>query len=149
MRRLLVLVPVLLTAACGSAAVAPLPFDPAVAAPTASAPSVVASTSVPATRTTAPPRRAPPTGTSACLGAVVYTLTAKTVLALVRSLCVATGAILRVEDTGPGTVSAEPTASVALVYEAGIVECRFLVTGTVTVSIERDGEVFDIAVVVK
>ena len=80
---------------------------------------------------------------------MVYTLPADTELALVKSICVATGAILRVEGTGPGTVSAEPQASVSQFYEAGIVECRFLAAGTVTITIERDGEFFEIAVVVK
>jgi hypothetical protein len=90
-----------------------------------------------------------PTATPACLGAVVYTLTADTELALVRSICLAVGGVLRVEGTGPGTVSADPQDAVSQSYEAGVVECRFLRQGTVTVSIVRDEQTYAIPVVVR
>jgi len=143
---LIMLAPVV---ACGSEPVSPLPFD----APTSSAPSATPEKS-PTPRASAArgsDRRSTsaPTQPSACLGAVVYTLEAGEELALVKSLCLAVGAILRIEGTGPGTVSADPQDRVSQTYEAGIVECRFLSPGTVTISIERDQQIFPIHVVVR
>jgi len=143
---LIMLAPVV---ACGSEPVSPLPFD----APTSSAPSATPEKS-PTPRASAArgsDRRSTsaPTQPSACLGAVVYTLAADEELALVRSLCLGVGAILRIEGTGPGTVSADPQDEVSQNYEAGVVECRFLSPGTVIISIERAEQIFRIHVVVR
>jgi hypothetical protein len=80
---------------------------------------------------------------------VVHTLTADEELAFVTSICLAVGGILRVEGTGPETVSADPPDGASVFYEAGVVECRFLRPGTVTVSIERNGQTYAIPVVVR
>jgi len=153
---LTVLAPV---AACNAEPVSPLPAEgprtstpiPAptpLVSPSASATTLVTSRrAIPRHPPTAPSPAAP--STPACLGAVVHTLTADTELALVPSLCFAVGGVLRVEGTGPGTVSADPQEKVSQFYEAGVVECRFLSPGTVTVSIERDGQTHTIPVVVR
>jgi hypothetical protein len=79
----------------------------------------------------------------------VHTLTADTELALVSSICLAVGGVLRVEGTGPGTVSADPPDAASCQYEAGVEWCRFLSTETVNVSIVRDEQTYVIPVVVK
>lgn len=137
-------------AACGSGPVSPLPFD----APSPPGPSAIPdmSPSPQVSSQRATDRPSPPATSrqpSACLGAVVYTLAADEELALVRSLCLAVGAILRVEGTGPGTVSAAPRDKVSCWYEAGVVECRFLSPGSVTISIEHNEQTFPIQVVVR
>ncbi len=141
-------------AACGSEPVSPLPAE----AQSRSTPSLAPSPTTPATRAPSPrpPRVRPtvapsptPTPSSACLGAVVHTIAAETDLPFVTSICIAVGGVLRVEGTGPDTVSADPPDSVDLSYEAGIVNCRFLSPGSVTVSIVRDEQTYAIPVVVR
>jgi hypothetical protein len=140
-------------AACGAEPVSPLPIEQLGSSAPATSPAPTPTTHVPRPRVTAPS----PSGSAspdvirspACLGAVVYTLVAETELALVRSICLAVGGILRVEGTGPGTVSADPADKVSQFYEAGIVEVRFLSPGTITVSIDRDEQTYTIAVVVR
>jgi hypothetical protein len=71
-------------------------------------------------------------------------------LALVPSLCVGVGAVLRIENIGPGEVTTDAAAGqVDQNYEAGIVEIRFLRTGTVVVTIPQGGQPHDVSVVVR
>jgi hypothetical protein len=147
---LTVLAPV---AACGAEPVSPLPIEPLGTSAPATSPATSPTPYVPSPSATV----RGPTGAAspdvfrspACLGSVVYTLVAESELALVKSICLAVGGILRVEGTGPGTVSADPADKVSQFYEAGIVEVRFLSPGTITVTIDRDQQTFTIAVVVK
>jgi len=60
----------------------------------------------------------------------------------------AAGGVLRVHNVGPDEVSAEPPDKVSTVYEAGVVDCRMLRPGSVTVTITRTGSTATIEVVV-
>ncbi|MDG4809160.1 hypothetical protein O7634_20620 [Micromonospora sp. WMMD1120] len=162
--------------ACGADAVAPLPAQPGAPTPSASpspsptppTPSVTPDTSRPPTRpppaaglpappaptrtrgTPPRPTPAPSTPTSSCLGAVRYDLpVADTELELLRSLCVATGAVLRIQGIGPGLVTVDRPELVAQHYEAGVVDVRFLRPGTVDVMIPKDERTYTITVVVR
>ncbi|MCZ7375502.1 hypothetical protein [Micromonospora sp. WMMC250] len=161
-------------AACGSDAVSPLPVQPpgpsastsAVASPPT--PSVTPGTSRSATRPPpaaeapmppapsrtrgTPPRPipSPTTPTSSCLGAVRYDLpVADTELELLRSLCFATGAVLRIQGIGPGLVTVDRPELVSQHYEAGVVDIRFVRPGTVAVTIPKDDRAHTITVVVR
>ncbi|MGW2621572.1 hypothetical protein [Micromonospora taraxaci] len=163
-------------AACGSDAVSPLPVQPPVPSPSTSAvavapaptPSVTPGASrsptrpppaaeppVPPapirTRGTPPrPTPSPTTPTSSCLGAVRYDLpVADTELELLRSLCFATGAVLRIQGIGPGLVTVDRPELVSQHYEAGVVDIRFVRPGTVAVTIPKDDRAHTITVVVR
>jgi hypothetical protein len=102
------------------------------------------------TRTTppAPPPTTEPT--SSCQGAVVHTIdVANDELALVPSLCVATGAVLRIENIGPGEVTTDNPDLVEQRYEAGIVQIRLVRPGTVVVTIPQNGTPHEVTVVVR
>jgi hypothetical protein len=99
----------------------------------------------PPTKTTNPTRT-----TSSCEGAVVHTIdVAKDELALVPSFCLATGAVLRIVNIGPGEVTTDAPDRVDQRYEAGVVEIRFVRTGTVVVTIPQQGQPHDVTVVVR
>ncbi|MEW2332714.1 hypothetical protein AB0880_33585 [Micromonospora chersina] len=149
--------------ACADRSVSPLPVRPptpatstvgAAASPTSAAPGT--STATPPRRSPAPPRSrtarpTPSTSTapSACLGAVRYDLVlAETELALLKSLCFATGGVLRIRGIGPGLVTVDRADLVSRDYEAGVVDIRFVRTGTVVVTIPQDGRTYPITVVV-
>ncbi|GIG91481.1 hypothetical protein [Plantactinospora endophytica] len=153
------LIVALLVAGCGSAPVAPLPaqwptptpIGSATASPTSTAgPSRPAATSTPAAATTAPrtprrtrtpaPSRATPTVelSPACLPAVIYTVDGSDSAAMPKALCLTVAAILRIQNVGPGTVTATPADRVAQHYEGGVVDCRMLRPGTVEVRIEGE-----------
>ncbi|MGK5739689.1 hypothetical protein [Micromonospora sp. URMC 103] len=161
--------------ACGETPVSPLPVRPPgptlaaspAAGPTSTAPPVPtprpATSAAPAPTSGRPPpapvptrrpaSRTPsvsPTGRpSACLGAVRYDLVlAETELALVRSLCFSPGGVLRIVGIGPGEVTVDREDLTSRSYEAGVVDVRFLRSGTVGVTIPRDGRAYTIAVVV-
>ena len=108
-------------AACGADAVSPLPVQPP--GPTRSTPTPSATPESPSrppppptsgrpaaappapTRTRGTPRTTPPPtdATPACQGAVRYDLPlADTEIELLKSLCFATGAVLRIQGIGPG-----------------------------------------------
>ncbi|GIE97657.1 hypothetical protein Ari01nite_51220 [Paractinoplanes rishiriensis] len=147
--------------------VAPLPTEApsSVAAPAPSAPTSAPVSSAPTTsttvtrrpvessrpthtRTTPPPPTTEPT--SACQGAVVHVIdVANDELALVPALCVATGAVLRIEHIGPGEVTNDSPDLVEQRYEAGIVQIRMIRPGTVVVTIVQNGTPHDITVVVR
>ncbi|MFI2648232.1 hypothetical protein [Micromonospora fulviviridis] len=149
--------------------VSPLPVRPpapaastvgAAAPPTPTAPAQEPSTVPPPGRRPAPPpptrsrtaRPAAPASTaqpSACLGAVRYDLVlAETELALLKSLCLAAGGVLRIQGIGPGLVTVDREDLVSRSYEAGVVDIRFVRTGTVMVTIPQDGRTYPITVVV-
>jgi hypothetical protein len=95
--------------------------------------------------TTSPTPPSPP-----CEGAVVHTIDLTTdELALVPSLCVGVGSVLRIENIGPGEVTNDSPDLVDPNYEAGIQEIRFLRAGTVVVTIPQEGNSYDITVVVR
>ncbi|WP_327031815.1 hypothetical protein [Micromonospora ureilytica] len=170
-----VLSTVLGVAACGADAVSPLPVQPP--GPTRSTPTVPAASSISAipTPTWSPPRppptstrpvaappaptrprgtprtTPPPTdATPACQGAVRYNLPlAETEIELLKSLCFATGAVLRIQGIGPGLVTVDHPALVSQQYEAGVVDIRFVRPGTVAVTIPKEGREHTITVVVR
>ncbi|MCG5448254.1 MULTISPECIES: hypothetical protein [Micromonospora] len=162
-------------AACGADAVSPLPVQPAgptLSTPTLSPPSPSAVLPIPAptgspsrpppasarpappapTRTLGTPRTTPPPtdATPACQGAVRYDLPlAETEIELLKSLCFATGAVLRIQGIGPGLVTVDRPELVSQQYEAGVVDIRFVRAGTVAVTIPKDGREHTITVVVR
>ncbi|MEV4763156.1 hypothetical protein AB0J89_11020 [Micromonospora chokoriensis] len=165
---------VVAVAACGSDAVSPLPVQPPGPSPSTAAvaspptPSVTPGASrsptrpppaaeppmPPApirTRGTPPrPTPSPTTPTSSCLGAVRYDLpVADTELELLRSLCFATGAVLRIQGIGPGLVTVDRPELVSQHYEAGVVDIRFVRPGTVAVTIPKDDRAHTVTVVVR
>ncbi|MGC4834456.1 hypothetical protein ACLQ3D_08155 [Micromonospora vinacea] len=162
-------------AACGADAVSPLPVQPAgptLSTPALSPPSPSAILPIPApagspsrpppasarpappapTRTRGTPRTTPPPtdATPACQGAVRYDLPlAETEIELLKSLCFATGAVLRIQGIGPGLVTVDRPELVSQQYEAGVVDIRFVRAGTVAVTIPKDGREHTITVVVR
>lgn len=131
------------------AGVSPRALPPTSARPSPPAPSrssrrPAVTTSPGRTPTTTPPQ------SSSCQGAVVHTIDLTTdELALVRALCVAVGAVLRIENIGPGEVTTDSPDLVDPNYAAGVVEIRFVRPGTVVVTIPQNGTPHDITVVVR
>ena len=147
---------VMASSACGGGRVSPLDADP----PRTSIPVSLPASTPSATPTTPPPRINPPrrttrtrtptpTGPTACTDAEIYTLPADADLAAVPSLCLGVGSVLRIEGAEADSVSVDLPENVAFSYEPEVVEVRFLYPGTVVVSIDRDGQSFPIAVVVR
>ncbi|MEH0936591.1 hypothetical protein [Micromonospora psammae] len=157
--------------ACGDDAVSPLPVQPAgpsrstptpgassttaAASPSRVPPSTgrpVAAPPAPTRTRDTPPRPAPSPSppTSACQGAVRYDLPlAETELELLKSLCFATGAVLRIQGIGPGLVTVDRPELVSQHYEAGVVDIRFVRPGTVAVTIPQEDRTHTITVVVR
>lgn len=174
-RVLVVLATTVGVAACGADAVSPLPVQPP--GPTLSTPTPTTIATIPApgtpsaspsrppptsarpaapppapTRTRGTPRPTPPPtdATPACQGAVRYDLPlAETEMELLKSLCFATGAVLRIQGIGPGLVTVDRPDLVSQHYEAGVVDIRFVRPGTVAVTIPKDGREHTITVVVR
>lgn len=73
----------------------------------------------------------------ACMGAVIYRVDADAGSSK-RSVCIAVGGVVRVENLGPGNLSVSPSSLVSCWYEAAVTECRLIRTGTVT--FETSGE---------
>ncbi|MEE6308900.1 hypothetical protein V1634_18875 [Plantactinospora veratri] len=151
-----VLLAPVLAAGCGSAPVAPLPGQWPTPTPSGTAtaspisevssppsgaplPSATPAVSAPAgtpRRTRTPPRTSPTVDLSpACLPAVIYTVDGSDPAAMPEALCLTVAAILRIQNVGPGTVTATPPEQVAQHWEGGVVDCRMLRPGTVTVEI--------------
>jgi hypothetical protein len=140
----------------GPAASGPASGGPAGSGPASSAPPSAAPTSRRPGRPAATPRATPTSNrpttapASSCRGAIVYTIDTTTdELALVPSLCVGVGAVLRIENIGPGEVTTDSPTLVDPNYEAGVVEIRFLRAGTVVVTIPHEGSSYDVTVVVR
>jgi hypothetical protein len=129
----------------GSPATLPAPSSPGAPPTTAPSHRRTASSPRPSRTSTQPPPASP-----ACQGAVVRTidLTADE-LALIRAFCLAVGAVLRIENIGPGEVTIDAPNLVDQNYEAGVVEVRFVRTGTVVVTIPQNGRSYDVTVVVR
>ncbi|MFC8620037.1 hypothetical protein ACFT9M_26990 [Micromonospora purpureochromogenes] len=153
-------------AACGTDPVSPLPVQPPGSSsptptPTLSAPptppTVAPTTSraVPApprpTRSRGTPRPTPsPTGLpTTCQGAVRYDLPLAETELKPKSLCFATGAVLRIQGIGPGLVTVDRPDLVSEHYEAGVVDIRFVRPGTVAVMIPQEDRTHTITVVVR
>ncbi|WP_433318324.1 hypothetical protein [Micromonospora chersina] len=153
--------------ACADRPVSPLPVRPPTPAASTLGAAAPPITAVPGTSTGTRPSRGPvpsppprsrpvrpPASAStplpsACLGAVRYDLVlAETELALLKSLCFATGGVLRIRGIGPGLVTVDRADLVSRSYEAGVVDIRFVRTGTVVVTIPQDGRTYPITVVV-
>ncbi|MEV2240891.1 hypothetical protein [Micromonospora sp. NPDC049891] len=125
---------------------------PVVAAPTVG--TVPNTRPTPALRSPTPGRstRTPtPTATMSetCLGAVRYELPLSDPGPLPTSLCFATGGVLRLTGIGPGEVTVDREDLVDSQYEAGVVDLRFVRTGTVDVFIPREAGTHVITVVVR
>ncbi|MEU7932631.1 hypothetical protein [Micromonospora echinofusca] len=89
-----------------------------------------------------------PPGT--CFGAVRHDVVlAETELALLTSLCFATGGVLRLIGIGPGEVGVDREDLVSRSYEAGVVDVRFVRPGTVAVLIPQGGTTHTVTVVVR
>ncbi|SCL29903.1 hypothetical protein [Micromonospora inyonensis] len=123
----------------------PPPGTPVVV-PTSRRPAPVTSTSV----RTPPATRSPSGLPGSCHGAVRYDLVlAETELALLTSLCFATGGVLRIIGIGPGEVTVDREDLVSRSYEGGVVDVRFVRPGTVVVRIPQDGTTYPVTVVVR
>jgi hypothetical protein len=77
----------------------------------------------------------PPGPSTACTGARTYTVDASEGGPSWPAMCVKVGAVLRVENLGPDGFSVSPVDKVSCWYEAGVRECRFVRSGTVTFTI--------------
>ena len=149
-----------LAACAGEAVVAPLPIEPAqTTTPATTGPAVPASPAATAGPSSRPPRTRPrtpapppspePTRESSCYGPIRYDLKiAETEFGLLKSLCFAAGARLRLQGIGPGLVTVDPESLVSQSYEAGVVDILFLRPGTVEVTIPHDDRTDTITVVV-
>jgi hypothetical protein len=82
------------------------------------------------------------------MGAVVFTVDASETGPPWPAFCAAIGALLRLENQGPEGVTASPPEKVACIYEAAVRECRFLETGTVRFTIERETDTRMLTVIV-
>jgi len=156
----LALIAVLPAAACGSKPVSPMPVEAGTATPSQAVSPPVAESTPPAN---APPQgpnppavQRPKTSTprqtdpSSCKGAIQQTIDVRnTELALLPSMCFATGAVLRLQGTGPETVTATPESLVSRNYEAGVFDIRLVRPGTATVKIKKDGQTYTITVVIR
>ncbi|MBO3741131.1 hypothetical protein [Actinoplanes flavus] len=85
----------------------------------------------------APAAAGPPstaTRAATCQGAVVHSVDAAQPGTL-PSLCIAVGGVVRVVNTGPGSLLAEPATMTDCFYAAGTYQCRLIRTGTVRLSL--------------
>ena len=72
-----------------------------------------------------------PTPTVSCQGAVIYVVNATQNAA---PACIAVGGIVRIENLGPGELTATPTGWVDCFYAAGVHSCRLIHAGNVRFS---------------
>lgn len=143
--------------AAATSAVPPPPAAtvPASASPTASpSPTRQPTTPAPTVETTTSPPKPSDTPTSppssSCQGAIVYLIdAANDELALIRALCLAVGAVLRIENIGPGEVTTDSPELVDPNYAAGVYEIRLVRPGTVVVTIMKNGEPYPVTVVIR
>jgi hypothetical protein len=90
----------------------------------------------------------PPKPSPACLSATTFTIDASDGGPPWMALCVKLGVVLRVENLGPNGFSVVPADTVSCRYEAGVRECRFVKTGTVTITTTHPVETRSLTVVV-
>ncbi|GGN90311.1 hypothetical protein GCM10010112_75600 [Actinoplanes lobatus] len=74
---------------------------------------------------------------AACEGAVVHSVDAAQPGTL-PPLCIAVGGVVRVVNTGPGSLLARPATMVDCFYAAGTHQCRLIRTGTVRLTLAGD-----------
>jgi hypothetical protein len=112
-------------AACNQPApVSPLP---------AASPTPPATTEVPAS-TAPPPTTTPDVETSGvCQGIVRYTMDGADTADRPVGVCLRVGSILRIENTFPNATPS-PANRATCRYEAGVVECRLIRAGNVTIT---------------
>lgn len=70
-------------------------------------------------------RRPAPT----CEGAVLRTVQVRTLPSTPLRLCITVGGVLRMQGSGPGTMTATPRSRVDCFYAGGVHQCRLLRTG--------------------
>jgi hypothetical protein len=143
--------------------VSPLPAQTQGASPSRAPVSPAPSTVPRASRTSSPADPAPsavatprPTGSftpsvaaSTCQGAVVFTVDAAEVGPPWKAPCLGVGAMVRVENLGPGGLAEDPADMVSCFYEAGVHECRLLHSGTVRFTMTGDEQTRALTVVVR
>ncbi|MBW6434485.1 hypothetical protein KZ829_12150 [Actinoplanes hulinensis] len=78
------------------------------------------------------------TAGAACEGAVVHSVDAAQ-FGTLPPLCIAVGGVVRVVNTGPGSLLARPATMVDCFYAAGTYQCRLIRTGTVRLTLAADG----------
>lgn len=71
----------------------------------------------------------------ACLPAVIYAVDGSDHALLPKALCLTVASVLRIQNVGPGTVTATPADRVAQHWEGGVIDCRLLSAGSVSVEI--------------
>jgi hypothetical protein len=127
-----------LVGACGSGPVRAGPEAPA-------PPSVTA----PVTTSPSAPNATPATESGpTCLGAVIHTVDAAAGGRPWRSLCIAVGGLVRLENLGPESLRARSWDNVDCDYEAAVHECRLIHLGTVNFTITNTHGVRALTVVV-
>ncbi|GLW28293.1 hypothetical protein [Actinoplanes regularis] len=87
-----------------------------------------------ATATSAARAAATATSATACEGAVVHEVDAAQPGAL-PPLCIAVGGVVRVVNTGPGSLVAQPATMADCFYAAGTYQCRLIRTGSVRLTL--------------
>ena len=120
---------------------APASAAPATAIPTPAAPAVPVK----------PVHVAPPGSTNTspkCLGTIVHRINAADTGPRWKPLCITVGAVLRFESLGPDSLKITPRDKVDCWYEAGVVECRLIQTGTVRFTVTRDDKPRGLTVVI-
>jgi hypothetical protein len=90
----------------------------------------------------------PPRPATACVGNGTYTIDASSGGPPWWALCLRKGVVLRLTGHGPGNFTVTPSANVSCWYEAGVRECTFLRTGTVTFTVVKPNETRPLIVVV-
>jgi len=90
----------------------------------------------------------PPKPSPACISTTKHTVDASEDGPPWIALCVKRDVVLRVENLGPEGFSVDPADTVSCWYEAGVRECRFLKTGTMTITITNSVETRPLTLVV-
>lgn len=124
----------LLAAACSNPAVEALPT----VAPTPGASATATATPTPG-HTVSPLATMAASGVPrppACLHAA-YKVFDTAVAEPWPALCIEIGGVLRIANSGPGTVSMSPLDKTVCFYEAGVHECRLVRTGTVRFTVDK------------
>jgi hypothetical protein len=142
-------------AACGAGPATALPVQPP-NGPPISSPSGTpggppsgtpdAAPTGPSTRPARPPKPVHTNNDPPCLGAVVYRIDAAAAGPATQRLCIAVGAVVRVENLGPEGFSVSPSGSVECFYEAGVRLCRLVEPGSVRFTTDNGRQVRTITV---
>jgi hypothetical protein len=125
--------------------------SPTGTAPASATPATAIPTPAPAAVPVKPVRVAPPGATRTspkCLGTIVHRINAADTGPRWKPLCITVGAVLRFENLGPDSLKITPRDKVDCWYEAGVVECRLIQTGTVRFTVTRDDKDRGLTVVI-